>query len=45
MKIWILSQIKPVQCPEKYKQNNPYYLEKFQTAIRYLATKPTQKVC
>ena len=29
---------------EKYKQNNPCDLQKFQAAIRYLAIKPTQQL-
>ena len=29
---------------DNYKQNNPRYPQKFQAAIRYLATKPTEQV-
>ena len=43
MKIQILSQIEPVHCREKYKQNNPCHLKKFQAATRYLAIIPTQQ--
>ena len=32
-----MSQIEPVLCRKKYKQNNPCYLQEFQAAIRYLA--------
>ena len=44
MKLQILSQIEPVQCHKKYKQNNLCDLQKFQADIRYLAIKPTQQV-
>ena len=31
-----------LQYRERYKNNNPCYLQKFQTTIRYLAIKTTQ---
>ena len=38
-----MSQIEPVQCRKKYKQNNSCYHQKLQAAIRYVAIIPTQQ--
>ena len=43
MTIQILSQIEPVHCRKKHKQNSVCYLRKFQAAIRYLAIMPRHK--